>query len=107
MHPKPPLQERNETLNDMARDNIFAIFFQLVQGKHCPRCLCIDIKCMIKHFVVSVHTFDTRYQQEKQDYEKRVQEGIGSDRFASRLAQTVNWALKTKEVGPAPTDTMS
>ena len=39
-----------------------------------------------------------RYQQEKQDYEKRVQQKIGSDRFASRYAQTVNWALKTKEV---------
>ncbi len=39
------------------------------------------------------------YQQEKQDYEKRVQERIGSDRYASRHAQTVNWALKTKEVG--------
>lgn len=28
-----------------------------------------------------------------------MQERIGSDRFASRHAQTVNWALKTKEVG--------
>ncbi|CAM9671503.1 unnamed protein product, partial [Ectocarpus sp. 4 AP-2014] len=42
-----------------------------------------------------------RYQQEKQDYEKRVQEKLGSDRFASRHAQTVNWALKTKEVTAA------
>ena len=42
--------------------------------------------------------FDHRYQQEKQEYEKRVQQRIGSDRFASRYAQTVNWALKTKEV---------
>ncbi|CAM9567896.1 unnamed protein product, partial [Hapterophycus canaliculatus] len=42
-----------------------------------------------------------RYQQEKQDYEKRVQERMGSDRFASRHAQTVNWALKTKEVTAA------
>lgn len=43
--------------------------------------------------------FHNRYLQEKQDYEKRVQQRIGSDRFASRYAQTVNWALKTKEVG--------
>lgn len=43
--------------------------------------------------------FKNRYLQEKQDYEKRVQQRIGSDRFASRYAQTVNWALKTKEVG--------
>eukprot|EP00903_Cladosiphon_okamuranus_P013687 g12746.t1 len=42
-----------------------------------------------------------RYQQEKQDHEKRVQERIGSDRYASRHAQTVNWALKTKEVTAA------
>lgn len=62
---------------------------------------------MITRFAVWIYAFDTRYQQEKQDYEKRVQERIGSDRFASRLAQTVNWALKTKEVGPAPTNKMS
>lgn len=49
--------------------------------------------------------FDIRYQQEKQDYEKRVQERIGSDRFASRHAQTVNWALKTKEVSSVRNDT--
>ena len=49
-------------------------------------------KCRVVYFHAS-------YQQEKQDYEKRVQERIGSDRFASRHAQTVNWALKTKEVG--------
>ena len=48
---------------------------------------------------------DFRYQQEKQDYEKRVQERIGSDRFASRHAQTVNWALKTKEVSSVRNDT--
>lgn len=39
-----------------------------------------------------------RFQQEKHDYEKMVQERIGSDRYASRHSQTINWALKTKEV---------
>lgn len=31
---------------------------------------------------------------------------MGSDRFASRHAQTVNWALKTKEVGIIANETI-
>lgn len=39
-----------------------------------------------------------RYEQEKHDYEKRLQERITGDRTATRHTQTINWALKNKEV---------
>ncbi|CAM9549894.1 unnamed protein product, partial [Discosporangium mesarthrocarpum] len=39
-----------------------------------------------------------RYQHEKQEYDKKVAERIGSDKYTSHHAQTVNWAQKTKEV---------
>lgn len=39
-----------------------------------------------------------RYEQEKNDYERRLQERINGDRSATRYTQTINWALKNKEV---------